>query len=331
MSPNLSDTGHLASIIIEWDNARLSEAGRAVDMLHALCEQAEAAPFETEFLVLFNDEEINADQLHRIVRQHLMAGKMAQAHCQLVAAGGTRYYELKNKGAQIARGEIVVFVDSDVLLEPGWLDQITAPLWLHADVQVNAGETYMSTHNLIEKAFALHWFFPLRSQVNKQRDDRHHFFANNVAFRRSFFLAHPFPAIPKGMTRGACVLLARQLSESGVAIWTNTAARTSHPAPNGLQHFIQRGLAQGRDWAMLETIQHQTSRAGIVSLALRRLLLSKLNRILKTTFRTGRQVGLQWWQYPAVIAIMWAYTLLVSIGAIAVALWPERATRAWQL
>lgn len=108
---------NLVSIIIEWDNARLSAASRAISMLEALRHQASEAAFDTEFLVLFDDEQINADDLRELIHQHLVAGALSQARCELVPAGQTRYYDLKNKGAHMARGEIIVFVDNDVLLE----------------------------------------------------------------------------------------------------------------------------------------------------------------------------------------------------------------------
>lgn len=322
---------NLVSIIIEWDNARLSAASRAISMLEALRHQASEAAFDAEFLVLFDDEQINADDLRDLIHQHLVAGALSQARCELVPAGQTRYYDLKNKGAQMAKGEIIVFVDSDVLLEANWLNELTAPLRSDPQVHVVAGETYMSTNSLMEKAFALHWFFPLRTTPAKAKHPAQFFFANNVAFRRVSFLAQPFPTIPDGMTRGACNRLAAQLLQSGEVIWATPAAKTSHPAPNGLHHFFERALAQGRDWALNEKDLHGQAASTLVFTAIRKLFLSKLNRILKGTLREGRRVSLSWWQSPAVIAIMWTYTLFVMIGAITAAVLPSQARRIWQL
>lgn len=189
----------------------------------------------------------------------------------------------------------------------------------------------MSTNSLMEKAFALHWFFPLRSPVTNVHCKVQHFFANNVAFRRGVFSAHPFPSIPEGMTRGACNRLAAQLAQLGHPVWTNNAAKVLHPAPNGLHHFFERALAQGRDWALNEKDLHGQAASTLVFTAIRKLFLSKLNRILKGTLREGQRVSLSWWQYPAVVAIMWTYTLFVMIGAITAAVLPSQARRIWQL
>ena len=109
----------------------------------------------------------------------------------------------KNIGAARARGEVIVFLDSDVIPEEGWLASLLQAL-SNLDVGVVGGNTYIAHEDLNGKAFALFWFFPLReARGGLWRDP--HFFANNVAFRAEVFRAHSFP--PLGTFRGQCIAL----------------------------------------------------------------------------------------------------------------------------
>ena len=53
-------------------------------------------------------------------------------------AGGLRYYALKNLGAQLCEQPVVVFLDSDVVPEPGWLRRLLEP-FARRDVEVVGG------------------------------------------------------------------------------------------------------------------------------------------------------------------------------------------------
>ncbi|MBC7925995.1 MAG: glycosyltransferase family 2 protein [Bryobacteraceae bacterium] len=53
-----------------------------------------------------------------------------------VEAGGALYYALKNKGAQVATGEIIAFTDSDVYPAPTWIASIVSNIRAGADVSV---------------------------------------------------------------------------------------------------------------------------------------------------------------------------------------------------
>ena len=322
----------MISIIIEWDNVRLSEASRAIDMLQSLHTQARQMDQPVEFLLMFNDQEIPVDTVDQIGRTYLAPQGSASHNTsyRLIPVSGATYYELKNRGAQLAHGDILVFVDSDVLLEDGWLENLIRPMEAKPDMQVIAGETYLAINNLMNKAFALHWFFPFRTTTSELHPNGRYFFANNVAFRRALFLAHPFPPVPPGMTRGSCAMLARQLTAMGIAIWINTAAKAEHPAPNGWRHFFLRGLAQGRDWAM-NTRAGQPAGPWRLSFRALSMLLTRLRRIAKATWRKGDQVQLPAWQYPLAVAIMWAYAIAMFLGAVMTAFRPESAQQAWQL
>jgi hypothetical protein len=105
----------------------------------------------------------------------------------------------------------------------------------------------VESEDFAAKAFALFWFFPLRSNLppGAEPAESEYFFANNVVFRRELFLRYRFPDLP--MLRGQCVALARRLRRDGHRILVVGGARVSHPPPNGASHFVRRALCEGHD------------------------------------------------------------------------------------
>ena len=223
------------SIVVEWENSLHAGAQRADAALARLAEEVHASPRRIEVLVCHDEDTPPSVPLQPVGDAPAW---------KTVRVPDSRYYELKNHGAGEAAGAILVFLDSDAIPEPGWLEALLAPFSDPA-IDVVAGQTYIQADSTYGKAFALWWFFPLRARTEPIRPVRH-FFANNVAFRRPTFLAHPFTPI-QGTARGACLGLAATLRDAGIAIWHAPAARVAHPAPRGWRHFMLRALAQGRD------------------------------------------------------------------------------------
>jgi hypothetical protein len=220
----------------------------------------------------------------------------------------SRYYELKNHGASEATGGILVFLDSDAVPEPGWLEALLAP-FADPAVDVVAGQTYIQPDSLYAKAFALWWFFPLRAPAGPLRPVRH-FFANNVAFRRSIFRAHPFAPV-QGTSRGACLELAIALQNAGITIWSAPAARVAHPPPRGWRHFVLRALAQGRDRLPRERGWRATLAGSAVRLA------RHVAAGAASTLGGRRAVGLTLAGVAPAIALCCAYYALFFAGEVA--------------
>src|SRR5262245_9756890 len=236
------------SVVVEWENVLLSEEDRCFQMLRQLRKQLSEIAHTAEVIVLFNPKQIGRPVIESVLRDTLeLNGSDSSVDLRLEEAEGKHYYSLKNEGAARAHGDIVIFVDSDVMPEDHWLKEISQPFFDHPGVGVVAGHTYLAHQSLREKAFALGWFFPLRNGENTFHSSSPRFFANNVAFRRDIIQQNPFPNMVGGSTRGACTQLARKLTASGISIWTNTAARANHPPPSDLQHYFIRAFAHGRD------------------------------------------------------------------------------------
>ena len=196
-----------------------------------------------ELLIVFDGLQTPAADIEKILLDH--AGLTDQTlPFELLSNPGGGYYKNKDFGAQRAHGDLIIFLDSDVIPEPGWLEQILLPFDDPA-IRLVTGCAHIEPNGLIGKTFALTWFFPLRNDATLLTTVTS-FFANNLAMRRSLYDKYPFPDLP-GTSRGSCLILAETLADDNVALYKAPSARVRHPAPNGFKHFVFRGLAQGRD------------------------------------------------------------------------------------
>jgi hypothetical protein len=99
------------TVIIEWDNVRLSEIGRANAMLRNLVEQIHQlrtpiplggdrqslvglSPSHVEVVVLYNDEEIDGRALDSIVTT-VVPRDSSDFDLRIIPASGLHYYELR--------------------------------------------------------------------------------------------------------------------------------------------------------------------------------------------------------------------------------------------
>jgi glycosyltransferase involved in cell wall biosynthesis len=239
-------SSQVVSVVIEWENAKLSDLGRAERMLAQLGTQmAEAARkrgLGAELIVLYD-----SDTVDPVVPSTAVETQIDRAawpgNIKLAPAPGQRYYEQKNKGAKLASGEIVVFLDSDVVPDEGWLEGLLAALD-DPEVGIVGGETYHATDTLYDRLFAAFWTFPTRRPARGLYRCKR-FYANNFAVRRELFLTHPFPDAPA--YRGQCAALARSLTRQGAVVYRQGVSRVSHPPPEGARSFVVRALCLGYD------------------------------------------------------------------------------------
>jgi len=297
------------SIVIEWENVLLAGNSRAEQMLSKVIEQANRLPYCHEILISATSDQPALAQRPQSLRDSI--------DWQLLTHPHQHYYQLKNLGALRASGDVIAFVDSDVLPEATWLEQLLAPMQ-EPTTQVCCGRAHIDAHNIYTKAFALFWFFPVRQAVRTQTTapsgrcrwpTTEHFFANNVAFRRATALAFPFPA-SDATSRGSCLELSHQLHQAGIPILLNNQAWVAHPPPQPGEHFVHRALAQGRD-------RYLRSRG------ISRTILGSCWRWLHNSARTlikiawmHQQVKLAWYQIPAAWIIGLTYYSLYWLGEI---------------
>ena len=281
------------SIVVELDNLRLGGAERARRMVQRLTTDLEQVESRVELVVAFDEDDVGADEARAL---------FGAVDVRLVSARGMSYYRLKNLAAEQASGDLLVFVDSDVIPEPGWLPELLRS-FDDADVKVVGGNAYIEPAGIWGKTFALAWFFPLRAH-EPALVRRETFFANNVAFRREVFERFPFPEAP-GTARGACVRLGWSLRDHGIAIYRNESAQVSHPAPAGPRRALVRALAQGRDRAALS--RDSQGREHLFPPRLAR-------RVARSLVLERRRVGLSLAELPVAAAIAGLY-YAVAVGA----------------
>jgi hypothetical protein len=317
------------SVVVEWENVLLARSERCTAMLRRLAREVQALDSDfsrpLELLVCFDDAEVEEALVAAAVATEIPTTG-PHLRWRLVPAPRCEYYEMKNVGAHEATGEIVVFVDSDVIPEEGWLRGLLGP-FSDQTVGVVAGNSYIDPQGLYGKAFALTWFFPLRTKET-QVAPASHFFANNVAFRREVLARFPFPSID-GTSRGSCSQLAQALLDNGIRVLRSPAAQVSHPPPNGLRHFGTRALAEGRDRLLLDAS---------LGMRRRRILVRSLARLWRdlrhsaySIVRRRQDVGLSIREAPVALAISTTYYLLSAAGELATALSPGFMARRFRI
>jgi hypothetical protein len=308
------DGSATVSIVIEWENALNAETSRTTRMLEILGKQLQAlnpAFGPVEVLFVFDEREFPEDQLQDTVK-HSLGSSGDAVDWRLLPAETAGYYSCKNQGGRAATGELLLFLDSDVIPEDGWLAQMLAP-FIDPGLHLLAGSAYIEPEGRVGQAFALTWFFPLRSEDGPLMPVTG-FFANNLAMRRSLFQRYPFPDL-SGTSRGSCIVLAEQLRAGGISIYRNPNARVTHPAPNGWRHFRDRALVQGRDRLVRERLSGTAwSRSWGGSFG---RLMWHWARCWRNILVDRHKVGLGWPGVPAVGAISCTYYLLYWFGETA--------------
>lgn len=236
------------SIVVECDNLRTADITRTGGLFASLPPQIanvhkRLPVLVNEVLLVYNVQLLDNVALAQLRRYADALGEV-DVSGRLLSAPGLFYYTLKNFGATQSNGDIIVFVDSDVIPESEWLEKLCQP-FVEKEISVVAGNTYIDAHTLYEKVFAVTWFLPLRSQDGPLRETQY-FFANNVAFERRMFLRYQYDAADLRY-RGQCMALADRLRSDGLQLFLQPRARATHPAPNGVVHFVRKALCEGHD------------------------------------------------------------------------------------
>ncbi|HEY7025693.1 MAG TPA: glycosyltransferase [Candidatus Limnocylindrales bacterium] len=298
------------SVIVELDNVLHGEAARARTMFARLLEQIrenELVP-RAEILVMYDETAISATEVHRIV------DSMAVGDCpavELVATQGLGYFPLKNEGGRRAKGEILLFMDSDCLPEAEWLRQLLE-VFRRPEADVATGNSYIDRDTFYAKIFAAGWYFPARlpdGPIVQMRMPM----ANNLAMRRHIFERYPFPHVPSQyMDQGVtwCDILAK----NHVPIYLNPNARVAHPPPV----FLRSAIVNGHDTA-LRTREPGETRLQSLKAVYWRFQLNL--RIMLSRIRLRyREVGLPRVALPLAIAVAGVYWSLWSLADL-VARW----------
>ncbi len=231
----------------------------------------------------------------------------------LSACPGGRYYDLKNNGVRSARGEIIVFSDSDTVAEPHWLSSLLAPFQDSKTIGVN-GFTYILHDDFFSRMFALIWFFPM-AHGDMRFASKRAMNANNVAFRHEWIASHPY--VTHNGFKVSCTLLGWQLRREGHQ-FVQADARSSHYSPRGWRFFVWRALVTGRDADRKFVELKSPTRVERV--------VKSFTRWFTTSWRTTRRVlshargaGMPIWQIPFALMAGLAFYTLAFVGQLGLA------------
>jgi len=305
------------SIIVEMENAKSIDWHEIGVGLMALAREIKAATdlgYAAKPQVVFVHSGAPGDTA---LLQDEVAARVPElgtaAALTFAALPGGRYYELKNLGIAEATGEIVIFCDSDTVVEPGWLPALLTPFENARTVVVN-GYTYLGHDDFASRTFALLWFFPLRDHDQRFAAKRA-LNANNSALRRSWLAGHPFPQ--SNGFKVSCTLLNHQLRVEGHDM-VRVEALANHYPPRGLGFFLWRALVTGRDADRKYSILTTVSRPRRVLKALRRWVSASWRVSLRIATH-ARSTGMPVWQVPFAVAAGLVFNSLVLVGQFGMA------------
>lgn len=306
------------SVVVEWENARLAGAERATRMLRELISQTEELARQIagrpEMIILFEKDVVPSEVVEQALKQAWSDDPPLDI--RLHATEGSDYYGQKNEGALLASRDYVLFLDSDVVPEPGWLRALLGSV--RPGVEVVGGSTYVDPTTFFGRAFGLFWFFPIRTPANALREARF-FYANNVIFRRDLFLAYRFPDLP--LYRGHCEVLGNRLLGNGIKLFLQTGARVSHAPPNP-RHFVHRAFSEGYDAIVRARIAGRP--AGTDRAEMRR----QLANVRKRVTNRSQQMNVGRREIAAALTLGQTYCLLRFAGQRWAVRSPQGAQRA---
>ena len=148
-----------------------------------------------------------------------------------VTKKGANYFECKNYGFKHTTGDIVLFIDSDCVLDPGWFQE-AKKTFKRKDIDFCNGVTHYPLNTIFRKAMSVHFYPVGHFQINKRPT------VSGVGIRREVFAKYPFP---EGMihTRASKSIMSWRLYRDGYKLYTNPKMEQTH---NFSPQWIQKRL-----------------------------------------------------------------------------------------
>lgn len=281
--------------------------------LPGLCILAQADPFVSVVIPVFNDGEALAGCLDSMIRQTYPANRFevvvvdngstrdlseivaGRAGVSLIQCPQPGSYAARNRGVAASRGPILAFTDADCRPRPEWLAVGVAELQRQPDVAVLGGHVeVVSGHEVRMSAAELHQHlcgFPQQRYLEQQN-----FFAtaNVLTYKAVFHRVGPFD---------------ERLFSSGDLEWGQRAhargcrlaycgeAIVSHPARATMRALIRKSMRISDGHFQLRCFRGQSHLKAIRQIAL---------KPLQRTFGDGPHAGLTIGEQARFLAVEWA-------------------------
>jgi len=199
----------------------------------------------------------------------------------------SNYYQMKNAGAQIAKGEYLVFLDSDLVPVDGSFNDLLRPVEEGRYVAA-CGQAFFPTDSFLERCYAVFWMFPIykfAETMGKQQ-----FLASNAVISRQWIIENGL-FLQVGGFKVSCALMSRKLKDRGHSIahpdvWFRHAVWST-----SLRFFIWRAMVMGRD-ADKKLAYGTPGAMSVRTAGALRSFKQDIARLFNRHLRYGRKVGL---------------------------------------
>jgi len=226
------------SIVIETANDQKDNDISFADSLRAIITQSD---------VLDNPEII----LVNTRKNHSIHAKDAP-HAKHVTKMNAGYFECKNYGFKYATGDIVIFLDADCIIAPGFFTELKKS-FESGKIDALSGLTHFQLNSAHQKAMSVVQFYPVpRFQRTKVVN------ASILAIRREIFAKYPFAKTVPG-TRVSIVEFSRKLTENGYMLYMNPKMRQIHKT---YKKWIRKCLQTGHEFVIV--FQHESKKSEIL-------------------------------------------------------------------
>ncbi len=222
-----------------------------------------------------------------------------------LTANTSHYFELKNKGAEVALGEIIAFIDSDCFPTKNWLDSIVNGISQGADVvagltlfQGESGWNYK--HPLMQIAASITWGFIAGNVIDAETVEAKDFLCNNLGFRTEIFKRHQFRT-DLGRTC-AGTLLYKNLIKSKVKVIIQPKQQVVHPF-SPIRWVLGQHMRFGYEVFMLKRLDENSTHHWVTKIAIIEPLLTMAWHILLDIP--------QWFKYSRLLKVSWGYRFLL--------------------
>lgn len=252
-----------------------------------------------------------------------------------IDAEGALYYDLKNKGAAQASGEIIAFIDSDVYPEPGWLSAIVRAIQSGADVTAGISALRSQrggrTPRAVLDVCASICFGHVVGEDHEKAPDVRALVAHNLALRSEVFHAHPFDT--RLGRNCAIALLYQALRRSDARLRLVPEQRVAHSFSLRWFFYPFRVRVGWEEYEIrrrsAESPHRWMMRAGPLEPLLTMIWYMGLE--VPRWFRTSRYLGLaparRWALFPLLLLLATAAHATEMVGMYGAMLRPQKSMR----
>jgi len=306
-------------IVIELENIESSGEERTFANLAELQRQIEQIdehiPGQITLKIVFDSNLFSQAEAEEFITRTGI-DRNPKIAAQAIGAPGIHYYQHKDIGAQHCDNDIILFMDSDILIQPGWLQSMIGAF--DEDVNFVCGVTYIETPTFLNKVYALTTEgFRLEQPATKGLEPVPNITANAFAYRASKVDGPIFPTIDA--YRGHCVIASRNLASKGETIYAQREAIARHPSEDTFKELYSRAFTEGCDIIFHARYNNRPGWRGVVG----RSIIGSVHRLARAlwgvTTRCLTQydkVGLPVLAIPPAIMLGGAFHTIRFVGEV---------------